>query len=275
MGFPKTNNLFPYIVKYLTQFFYLITINYDCMLIIGQVRGYEVIAEHFDLVKEQTIIAMNWNIQPGDNLFAISNQETKRLFQFTWGIQKDGKKVYEIPIEGSSTEKPIKKRILQNKTFGITLRHNRLLIPCNYFIAAGESQAYLFFSQDRNPIALAGIYESDSCAVLTYPAYGLFKKLGVKRVPLIFPARSTRWCSNLRHLVDLSEMIYPFPDKFINGYPVNLKYVSEKLNDKRIAEPIGSYFRKKQVYKRMRKGDSQQKTKFYDGSSWGEWSKKN
>ena len=254
------------------------------MLIIGQTRVPEVFETEYEARITEEVEA-NWSIRPNDQVLAILGDYPKDMFSVNYGLvpfySTSKKLIYQAPISiGEETTAVLRKSIIYAKPFRKPIRDQRCIIPCDYFIQVQNQKAYLFFHEDRTTIALAGVYDhwtnpsnsSDSvngAAILTMPCYGLFKTLNLDYAPLMLHRHSKRWIRRKMHLNDVTAMMSPYPDKLLNGYELNID--SLELNDKRIADRKGGYFRPRsgQNYRRVRKGDSQQRTPIDNSKTWG------
>ena len=47
--------------------------------------------------------------------------------------------------------------------------------------------------------------------------------------------------------MDLSNILFPFPDKSLNAYPVDYKLIKTNINERIVAEPSVNFYRKREV----------------------------
>jgi putative SOS response-associated peptidase YedK len=108
--------------------------------------------------------------------------------------------------------------------------------------AAGRSQPYVVQRQDRQPFALAGIWDRgvtldgevlDSCAVLTGPAHGVVAQVH-DRMPIIVPASAyARWIDG--DVKDVADLLVPSAEGLV-AYAVSTIVNSPTNDDSRCAE---------------------------------------
>ncbi len=242
------------------------------MIIIGQVRGYKTFATYFDLFYSEEIeVIPHWNIQQGENLFVIKTESPRELSRFCYGMPgKDNQVHYEAAIEGESNDRVLKKRILNDPKFRMHIRHRRCAIPIDYFVLVENERAYLFFSFFREQLSIAGIFNSgehQGVALLTVPAYGMFKQLGFKRSPMLIRNRSKRWLTG-QHLADITSLMVTYPDKDLNGYRVSREKFLSKKNSKEAALPQGPFLKERSLSFIPYKKDKPERS---DDKPWGPW----
>lgn len=252
------------------------------MIIIGQVRDYPIYKQHFELKDiSPNITTKNWCIKPGNTLEVISCLEPKELITVDYGMPnlKKNSYHYEASIDGDSSEQVLKKRILTNKDFSYPLRFRRCIVPCDYFILTHNQKAFLVFSEDRSPLGLAGIFNPSKdgsyygCSILTFRAYGMFQRMDMERVPLILHNRTRRWLRKTEHLMDITDMMLPYPDKSLNAYPVDYELIATNINERIVAEPSGSFFRKRELkIQRLKKNFNKKRED--NNHSWSDWNTK-
>jgi putative SOS response-associated peptidase YedK len=177
----------------------------------------------------------------------------------------------------------VSRKIVYAKEFRLPIRENRCLIPADYFIIVNGDKGWLFFHEDRSTLALGGVYdfwsnpdnardENMGCSILTIPAYGFFRKLGLDEVPLLIHHRSKRWIRKQAHLNDVTEMIQLYPERLINGYMIDATKILTRLNTKEIAGPISRYFKKREnvINRQYRKETVFKPKKPGEDGSWGD-----
>jgi putative SOS response-associated peptidase YedK len=101
----------------------------------------------------------------------------------------------------------------------------------------------------QRPFAFAGIRNSHrdengievtSFAIITTTANKLLQEFGYKRMPVIlYPEYESGWLKSSSHLSDVLNMLSPFPENYMNAYPISNRIVNTSLNDISLIQPIG------------------------------------
>lgn len=231
------------------------------MLIIGQV-GKERDVEQFFEAEFKEELLQNWNIQEGDSCSILTTDKPNTFQNANFGLipfwSTKRNILCEAMIDGGvplEPGKPIKNRIIQNTSFRKSIRETRCIIPADYFISVEKGAAYLFFNQDRTPLSIAAVYDRwkpnmkdkelyTGFSILTYPSYGIFTQLGIERLPfLIEGGRYKKWLKASNHLLDVTNMMYPYPDDLLNGYEVDFEKVNQKVNERALIIPKSEFIR--------------------------------
>ncbi len=231
------------------------------MVIIGQVSE-TTYYEDFYEVNFKGDRDPHWNLQVGASCYAIITSQEHQLTSLNYGLVpfwSTKKEIYHsAPIEGDHILEEgveIKPRIIQTPAFRKPIRDTRCIVPADYFILQGTGSSYLFFNQDRTPLSIAGVYDSwkaqikektlyNGFAVLTLPAYGIFAKLGIKRVPFILSGNHYRkFVRERSQLLDVTQLFSYYPESDLNGYEVDSELVLSGLNSREVSKPMGDLFR--------------------------------
>ncbi len=229
------------------------------MIIIGQVSDQQKLEQFFEAGFEgiEELYA-NWNIYPDKGTLALLSERPNTFKQVIYGMvpfwSKSKKVFHEAPVDGDGHYEqgsPLKLRFINNPAFRVPIHEKRCVIPADYFISIEGENAYLFFNQNRTPMALAGIYDCwkqnmkdkypyYGFSVLTFPSYGVFSRLGIRRAPFILEQEYLlNWRDSSLHFANVTQLINFYDDSKLNGYPVNPLKVKIRLNEQKITMPTG------------------------------------
>ena len=183
----------------------------------------------------------NYNIAPGHFHPVITNQDPGDFRFLKWGLvpfwAKDEKLGWQLINARSET--------LGEKTaFKGSFKNRRCLIPLDGFYEwkkqkSGLSLPYRFVLTYKEVFAAAGIWESwkrpdgtelHSFSIITVKANKTVGKLHNRMPAILFPSEEKTWLDNDIPLSNLEEMLKPFPDDLMFGYPVSPKVNSVKNN---------------------------------------------
>jgi putative SOS response-associated peptidase YedK len=97
-------------------------------------------------------------------------------------------------------------------------------------------------------MALAGIWDTwqkgtetiSSFAILTTAPNAVLQKIGHHRCPLILPSEyHSTWLNADAPLSDITSMMQPCPDGWLNAYPISSAIKNPMANGKELLKPIG------------------------------------
>ncbi len=231
------------------------------MIIIGQIGKAVGFEQYFEATLQDTFTP-HWNIQPGQSCQILTSELPHAFTEASYGMVPfwlaQRKDYTEAPVDGglsSDSEAPLKIRIIQDPAFRRPIRETRCIIPADYFICQQNGMNFLFFHQDRSPIALAGVYDRwkptimdrdvyTGFSLLTLPAHGIFAQLGIDRAPFILDSgKHSKWIRGNAHLVEVTRLIEPCKDSLLNAYEVGTEKISAQVNDRTVIMPIGEFIR--------------------------------
>ena len=202
------------------------------------------------------------NLAPGAQGLVITNDQPKSLQMFRFGFtpswSKDGKLFINARSEGDHNPDNRKdyrgaKGIIDKPLFRRAIRNQRCLVLADGFIEGpqgiGLQQPYCVYPTSGNgPMALAGIWDTwqkgnetiFSFAILTTAPNAVLEKIGHHRCPLILPeAFHSTWLNSAAPLADITSMMQPCPDGWLNAYPISSAIKSPSANGKELLKPIG------------------------------------
>jgi putative SOS response-associated peptidase YedK len=115
-------------------------------------------------------------------------------------------------------------------------RSGRCLVPASGFYEwkseAGRKQPYYFFPKNQALLGFAGLWEHDTCALITTEPDAVIGKVH-DRMPLIVPpAQYAAWLSGDESLLESA------PEIDLAGHPVSLAVNTAANDSPRLLEPI-------------------------------------
>lgn len=188
--------------------------------------------ERFDAAAEW--VEPRYNVAPGDELAVLTDEEPDRVAGVEWGL------VPEWVDDPASFGAPINARsetVAEKPTFREAYRSRPCLVLVDGFYewrqGRGASQPYRLTASDREPFALAGVWERHpevgrTVTVLTTTANGLVGEIH-HRMPVILDRSEERtWLTAGPET--RADLLNPFPADRMRSYPVS-KAVNDPAND--------------------------------------------
>jgi putative SOS response-associated peptidase YedK len=183
----------------------------------------------------------NYNLGPGQYHPVLTNEEPDMFNFLRWGLipywAKDEKIGYKMINARAETleEKP---------AFKGALRNRRCLIPLDGFYEwekrqKGISFPYRFVLQKNEIFSAAGIWESwktsggkelRTFSIITVRANKTVGKLHGRMPAILFPSEERLWLDNELKTEELLDLLKPYPEDNMYGYPVSTKVNSVKNN---------------------------------------------
>lgn len=200
-------------------------------------------ADDFDL-------APRFNIAPSQ-VVPVVRQGADGLRHFVmarWGLipswVKDPSQVNQ-PINAKAETAAIK------PMFRHPFRAGRVLVPANAFyewkVIAGKKQPYLIRMQDESPFGFAGLLErwhnADgevvTFAILTTEPNSLMAEIHNRMPAIVRPGDYGAWLDmGLTDVETLQGMIGPYPERFMEAYPVSRKVSSSASEGPDLVVPL-------------------------------------
>lgn len=196
----------------------------------------EVLTERFNIHNfDNEKIEPQYNIAPTDKILTVINDGyNNRAFFFNWGIvpywttnTSTGQKMINARIETIDT-KP---------TFKFLLEKKRCLIIADGFYEwkniDGFKQPYRIVLKDNEPFAFAGLWDNNSCAIITTKANNIISNIH-ERMPVILTRENEdKWLNHsLSDTKVLKNLLLPFPEELITTYKVSSIVNSTKIKSR-------------------------------------------
>ncbi|MEO0202236.1 MAG: SOS response-associated peptidase [candidate division WOR-3 bacterium] len=174
----------------------------------------EKIADYYKIDEILSTLKISYNIAPSNDVLAIVFEDNKRkLKTFKWGFvpswNANLKPVINARIETLS-QKPYFKRVIKNKT----------LVVADGFFEWKDKKPYYIYRNDNKPMLFAGIYDNNTCAIVTTHSNEKISKIH-NRMPLII----------LEDFIDDFFKNDNFPNVSINNDLLDFCEVSKAVNN--------------------------------------------
>jgi putative SOS response-associated peptidase YedK len=209
-------------------------------------------------------IAPNPNVSPGELAPAITSDAPRQLSLLRFGLTPAWSKkpmwLINARAEGDhNSENDYRYAgamgILQKPAFRSLIRTRRCLIPADAFFEGPEreklSKPFLVYQKDGAwPFAFAGIWDTwqmpqtgeivEGFAIVTTPANAVLRKIGHPRCPLILsPANESIWLDTSAPLSEITTLMRPVPDNWLNAYRVSAAIKSPSAKQPELLRPQG------------------------------------
>lgn len=197
--------------------------------------------EHFAATNELDF-KPRFNISPSQTVPVVHLDDTgNRVFTFAkWGLipswVKEPEKI-QHPINAKSETAAIK------PMFRHAYRKSRVLVPADAFYEwtakDGVKQPYLIRLRDAEPMGMGGLLEHwqgpegdvTTFTILTTNANLLMAKIHDRMPVIIKPEDYATWLDkSFTDVIKLQAMSLPYPDRFMEDYPVSRKVNSPKYD---------------------------------------------
>ena len=183
----------------------------------------------------------NFNMAPGQFHPVLTNDRPDEFHYLKWGLvpfwAKDEKTGYQLINARAET-------LIEKPAFKGAFKNRRCLIPLDGFYEwqrqkSGLNLPYRFVLQHKEVFAVAGIWESwekpvgttlHSFSIITVRANKTVGKLHGRMPAILFPSDEHLWLENDIPMQDLMQLLKPFPEDLIFGYPVSTKVNSVRNN---------------------------------------------
>lgn len=204
-------------------------------------------------VRESPNLATRWNIAPTQDIAAVRRDEDGRhLVPLHWGLVPHWA---EDPSIGSRMINARAETLADKPAFRAALRQRRCLIPIDGFYEwkteGKRKQPYAIRRRDRQPMALAGLWESwpgpkgaplpqplQSATIVTTGANAVLRPLH-ERMPVVMDPRDWEaWLDPAAPLPLVQDLLRPAPDGELEAYPVSTRVNSVRNDDESCIVPF-------------------------------------
>ncbi len=262
-------------------------------MIVGLVSAKETLKRKFEVeMTEKLEYLPNYNIQPNRTCIFISSDKPGQFSEYHYGMipswSKEPVPYYHAPVESHKTEHKegiLRKDIILDQSFRKPIRSQRGILPIDYFIVPAKNNIpYLVFPTEKKnrPVALACIWDcwkkeitdplTYGFAILTIPAFGVFKEAGIEYLPVVLDEYQYRkWLKPNLSLTAVTEMLVPVPKTELNAFPVSNEIWNCEDNDRRLIANQGELLVKEKAMIKPTIAEKFQRKKFHDspGFDWG------
>lgn len=166
---------------------------------------------------------------------------------FRWGMipfwAKD-------PSIGSKMINARMETLAEKPSFRTALQKKRCLVPMDGFYewkkdAAGKKHPYRICRKDREVFFMAGLYDVwkdpegrqiPSFTIITCPANEFMNGLHDRMPVMLLPQEESLWLEDALTFDQLHAMLKPYPDEWMEAYPVSERVNNVRNNDAQILE---------------------------------------
>jgi len=206
----------------------------------------------------------NANVSHGEYAPVITNDApgTLQLQQFGFTPRWAKKQFYMINARSEGDHNPDNDPrytgamgILQKPMFRQSIRDRRCLIIADAIIEGPRQEKltkpYLVYARNGiRPFALAGIWDewvnpstgeiTRSFAILTTVSNRLMERIGHHRSPVMLHEKDEQtWINSDAELQDITALLRPYPEHFLNAYPISPAIRDPRANGSDLLQPIG------------------------------------
>ena len=206
----------------------------------------------------------NANVSHGEYAPVITNDApgTLQLQQFGFTPRWAKKQFYMINARSEGDHNPDNDPrytgamgILQKPMFRQSIRDRRCLIIADAIIEGPRQEKltkpYLVYARNGiRPFALAGIWDewvnpstgeiTRSFAILTTVSNRLMERIGHHRSPVMLHEKDEQtWINSDAELQDITALLRPYPEHFLNAYPISPAIGDHRANGSDLLQPIG------------------------------------
>ena len=190
----------------------------------------------------------NFNVAPSQMHPLITNDDQDRFQLFRWGLipfwAKDLRIGYKMinARKETLTEKPSFKRAFKSR---------RCIVPFDGYYEwkkeGKEKQPYRIVTTNIDVFTIAGLWENwtdpegkiiHSFTLITQPASPSIAHIHDRMPAILSPEQERLWLDTELPPQDALDLISPYPDDWIDFYPVSKRVGKVSENDRELIEPI-------------------------------------
>jgi putative SOS response-associated peptidase YedK len=190
------------------------------------------IAKQFK-VEEVPPLAERYNVAPTQMILGIREEGvTREATFFKWGLVPRWAK---DPGIGNKLINARSETVEEKPSFREAFRRRRCIIPADGFYEwkreGGRKQPFFFKLKDERPFGFAGLWDRwegedgkviNSCTILTTEANDVLRPIHDRMPVILHPEDYGRWLGGEeRERALLRELLCPYPEKEMTGYPVS------------------------------------------------------
>ena len=108
-------------------------------------------------------------------------------------------------------------------------------------------------------------------AILTVPAYGIFKQIGIERMPLIIPEdHYQEWVDPDPTIMSKTKLMDYYPEEYLDAFPISKEILTSRENLKSLINPIGEIPIKEEKEQAIFSSKRKKRRPDEDKITWGE-----
>lgn len=194
----------------------------------------------------EEVLDPSWNVAPTDKVYAVVQRETRQLRVLRWGLVPSWAK---DPKVGARFINARQETVATSGPFRAAYAKRRCLLPADGYFewqpVAGQKQPWFLTSQDRQPLAMAGLYEHwkapddtwlSTCTILTTSAPDELGEIH-DRTPLLVPREA--WSLWLAPDVPAPDgLLVPGTSGVLDAWPVNKDVGNVRNNGTYLVDPL-------------------------------------
>lgn len=230
-----------------------------------QVQKIEVIEKRFNVsVVPGAAHKPSYNVSPGNYAPVIASEAPDKIQFFRFGMTpfwaKKPMYLINARAEGDHNKDDNpgfkgSRGIISKPAFRKPIRSQRCLVIADAFIEGTIkeklSKPYVVYLKERKrPFAFAGIFDTwvnqetreevKSFSIITTTANALLQKLPHHRSPVILHEHEEKkWLDTSRPLLDITNMLKPFPAEMMNAYPIAPDIKKPGAEGAELIQPVG------------------------------------
>ncbi|HEV1998069.1 MAG TPA: SOS response-associated peptidase, partial [Candidatus Dormibacteraeota bacterium] len=194
----------------------------------------------------EEVLEPSWNVAPTDRVYAVVQRENRQLRVLRWGLVPSWAK---DPKVGARFINARQETVATAGPFRVAYAKRRCLLPADGYFewqpVGGEKQPWFLTSQDRQPLAMAGLYEHwkapddtwlSTCTILTTSAPDELGEIH-DRTPLLVPREA--WALWLAPDVAAPDgLLIPGTSGVLDAWPVHKDVGSVRNNGAYLVDPL-------------------------------------
>jgi putative SOS response-associated peptidase YedK len=194
----------------------------------------------------EEVLDPSWNVAPTDKVYAVVQRERRELRVLRWGLVPSWAK---DPKVGARFINARQETVATTAAFRVAYAKRRCILPADGYFewqpVGGAKQPWFLTSQDRQPLAMAGLYEHwkapdgswlSTCTILTTSAPDELGEIH-DRTPLLVPRAG--WAQWLAPDVAAPDgLLVPGTSGVLDAWPVHQDVGNVRNNGPYLVDPL-------------------------------------
>jgi putative SOS response-associated peptidase YedK len=186
-----------------------------------------------------------YNIAPSQQILSvIQTGDGRHALYLEWGLIPSWSK------EGNGIINARSETLAEKPSFRDSFKRRRCLIPADGFFewkkTGKTKQPYYFQMKDESVFSFAGIWDTwktdgkeiISCAIITTKPNELLSQVHNRMPVILHPGDFDTWLGSEIETDDLSDLLKPFPNEYMKGYPVSTNVNSPSVDNPQLVEKL-------------------------------------
>lgn len=188
-----------------------------------------------------------YNIAPGQDILSIiQTSDEKHALYLHWGLIPSWSK----KLRGDGIINARSETLDEKPSFRESFKRRRCLIPADGFYEWKKSgktkQPYYFRMKDESVFSFAGIWDTwkiegkeiISCAIITTTPNELLEPVHNRMPVILHSSDFETWLDKETKPDDLTNLLRPFPVKYMQGYPVGTNVNNPSADTPQLIEKL-------------------------------------